>query len=291
MPISPSVPCVRSLPAAGLFPPEDPLRETTLEVIHQPPKQTKQSRWTLSLLQQLCSPLASLTTLSGVWRRLKKWRIRWKRGRLHVTSPDPHYQTKMQAIAQALTLAKEQAETVSVLYSDETTCYRQPFVGNTWHQQGADGTCQPTAPVAQGYNSVRRLVGTLDVNTGRVLYRANSKVGVSQLVAFLKQIRKAYGSARRIILIWDNWPMHFYDNVLAEARAQRIELLNLPTYAPWTNPIEKLWRKLKQEVLCLHRHSQDWIKVKEQVHTFLREYDRQAPDLLRYVGLAKATQN
>lgn len=203
-----------------------------------------------------------------------------------MSSPDPDYARKLEAIAQVIEAARRAPEKVSVLYSDETTCYRHPFLGNAYHEQGADGTHQPTVVQTPGSNTKRRLVGTLDALTGRVLYRANSKIGVHQLVAFLKQVRKAYGPERRLVLIWDNWPIHFYDNVLAEAEAQRIELLYLPTYAPWTNPIEKLWRKLKQEVVCLHRLSGQWEQLKEGMHTFLKSYDRDAPDLLRYVGLA-----
>jgi DDE superfamily endonuclease len=262
---------VRNPLVAALFPPLDPAREATLALIHQaPPPETGRSRWTLALLQQRGTSLASLTTQSGVWQRLKRWRVRWKRGRLHVSSPDPLYALKMQALADALALATPHPDQISVLYADETTCHRQPFVGQSGHAQGRDGQHQPTADLAHAGNSVRRIVGTWDVVTGRLLYRAHSKMGVSQLVAFLKPGRKAYAPTRRIVLIWDNWPIHFYDNLQVQAQANQIELLNLPTYAPWTNPIEKLWRKLKQEVLCLHRLSQDWARLQEQVHDFLK---------------------
>ena len=36
---------------------------------------------------------------------------------------------------------------------------------------------------------------------------------------------------------------------------------------------------------------QDGEGLKEQVHTFLQHYDRPAPDLLRYVGLARVADN
>ena len=106
------------------------------------------------------------------------------------------------------------------------------------------------------------------------------------LYTLLEQVRQAYGEAPRILLIWDNWPVHYHEQVLLAASAQRIELLFLPSYAPWLNPIEKLWRKLKQEVLSLHRCSDAWPELQEQVRTFLQGYDRAAPDLLRYVGLS-----
>jgi putative transposase len=245
----------------------------------------------LALLQEFCTPLAGVNTQSGIWQRLKRWDIRWKRGRLQVTSPDPGYASKLQAIAQALQRAKAQPAQVSLLYADETTCYRQPFAGPSWHEQGPAGHNQPSAQQAHCKNSVRRVVGTLDALTGRVIYQANTKIGVFALAAFLKQVRQAYGSERDLVLIWDNWPIHFLDKVLASAKEQRIDLLLLPTYAPWTNPIEKLWRKLKQEILCMHKHSQDWQLLQEQVHTFLKSYDRPAPDLLHYVGLAPGTAN
>jgi putative transposase len=44
-------------------------------------------------------------------------------------------------------------------------------------------------------------------------------------------------------VIQDNWNIHTHPEVLtALARYPRIKPVWLPTYAPWLNPIEKLWR-------------------------------------------------
>jgi transposase len=90
---------------------------------------------------------------------------------------------------------------------------------------------------------------------GRVLFTTGSKIGVKALCRFFKQVRQAYGEAVRLVWVWDNWPVHFHPEVVAAAAASRIELLYLPTYAPWTNPIEKLWRQLHEELLSMHRES------------------------------------
>lgn len=66
-----------------------------------------------------------------------------------------------------------------------------------------------------------------------------------------------------------------------------LQLLPLPTYASWCNPIEKLWRKLQQEVLHLHRWATAWATLKEKMPAFLDQYDGVSPDLLRYVGLTE----
>ena len=60
----------------------------------------------------------------------------------------------------------------------------------------------------------------------------------------------------------------------------------LPTYAPWLNPIEKLWRKLKQEFLYMHRYAADSPEdLQQRVLDFL-QWSTGSTDLLRYVGLS-----
>jgi transposase len=44
----------------------------------------------------------------------------------------------------------------------------------------------------------------------------------------------------------------------ALARYPRIKPVWLPTYAPWLNPIEKLWRWVRQDILKMHRWVEDW---------------------------------
>jgi putative transposase len=49
---------------------------------------------------------------------------------------------------------------------------------------------------------------------------------------------------------WDNADTHQDDEVEAVVRAAagRLVLLYLPTYSPWLNPIELLWRHFRREV-------------------------------------------
>src|SRR5258706_16352755 len=53
-----------------------------------------------------------------------------------------------------------------------------------------------------------------------------------------------------IYVAWDNASMHEDDEVEAVVRAAagRLVLLYLPTYSPWLNPIEMLWRHFRREV-------------------------------------------
>jgi hypothetical protein len=65
-----------------------------------------------------------------------------------------------------------------------------------------------------------------------------------------------------------------------------VEPVWLPTYAPWLNPIEKLWRWLRQDVLKLHRQASDWPGLRQRVRAFLDQFASGSLALLQYVGLA-----
>jgi hypothetical protein len=64
-----------------------------------------------------------------------------------------------------------------------------------------------------------------------------------------------------------------------------IQLIPLPTYASWCNPIEKLWRKLRQELTHLHPWANDLQRLRAEIDQFLAQFASGSPDLLRYVGL------
>ena len=53
-----------------------------------------------------------------------------------------------------------------------------------------------------------------------------------------------------VYVAWDNANTHEDDEVEAVVRgaAGRLVLLYLPTYSPWLNPIEMLWRHFRREV-------------------------------------------
>lgn len=52
-------------------------------------------------------------------------------------------------------------------------------------------------------------------------------------------------------LVHANWPVPTHPDVRA-ALPDRLVVRPLPTYAPWTTPVEDLWRMLKADVL--HHH-------------------------------------
>ena len=264
------------------------------------------TRWTLADLLEELSWLR-LHTLAGLWQLLERLRIHYKRGRSYVHSPDPFYTDKMDLVLFCQRRAQADPWRYAFLYLDEFTYYRQPTLACAYE---AVGHVQPLARRSYRSNSWYRIVGALNGLTGQVHWQQHAKIGVRQLIQFYRSLRQAYPQAEEIYVVQDNWPVHFHPQVMAHLQPQEfpwplplspswramppvapaqdrlpIRVLCLPTYASWTNPIEKLWRWLNQRVLHLHRMSDDWPGLKQQVARFLDQFQGESRDLLRYVGL------
>jgi DDE superfamily endonuclease len=220
---------------------------------------------------------------------------------------------KLAAIVTALREALASNGEVVIVFADEYTMERQPSVASDYDVVGA--THQPLAQRSHQSNATWRYRGYLNALTGQVTYLDAKLIGVKQLVDAHARLRAAYPNARVIYVVEDNWPVHYHPDVLAalqpqttpfplktppswptepSAKARRldlpIQLLPLPTYASWCNPIEKLWRWLKQEVLHLHRYANDWKLLKEKTKEFLDQFDEASADLLCYVGLTESSK-
>lgn len=266
----------------------------------------------MASLRQACAWLSGLT-LAGVHTVLRRGRIVWKRARASIRSPDPDYDAKLADVAAAVEAAQAQPGRVIAVYLDEVTVERQPTVAPAYAPTGSSE--QARAVRSPKSNTVTRLLGALNALTGSVFHRRAEKITVGFLVAFYQALCQAYPDAERIYVIQDNWPVHTHPDLLValESQATRwswyrptnwpteptaaairrwgelklpIQIVPLPTYASWCNPIEKLWRKLRQEVTHLHRWADDLEALRTEIDRFLDQFAKGSIELLRYVGLA-----
>lgn len=238
------------------------------------------SRWRLADLGRVV-PWLRGRARGSIGRILRRLDIRYKRGRLYLHSPDPAYETKLAAVTAAQLLARAHPGAVVLLYEDEFTYYRRPSVSRAFALARTDA---PRAAAGLGTNKKRRIAACLDVATGRVVCWQRHRFDRKTLARFYAAVADAYPTAEAIFVAQDNWPVHFHPDVLA-ALPPRLVLLPLPTYAPWTNPVEDLWRLLNGEVLHQHDFADDWGGLQTAVATWLARWAEDAPDLLRLVGL------
>jgi transposase len=237
------------------------------------------SRWTLQTIRATFDWLRDYT-LSGVWRLLRRWDLRLRSARVQQFSPDPQYADKVLDLEMALWEARRYPATVVAVFLDQMGFARWPDPAPDW---------AAAAPVADRQGSKQglwRTMGALNALTGRVTYVDGYIVGRAKVITCYRRLVEAYPQAARIYAIQDNWSIHKHPDVQqALAQWPQVEAVWLPTYAPWLNPIEKLWRWLKQDVLKLHRLAEDWRAVRDRVRQFLDQFAGGSQRLLEYVGL------
>lgn len=222
-------------------------------------------------------------SLVCVWHSLRRFKLHYKRGRDYIHSPDPAYELKLHYIQAAQQQVQADPHSVVMLYHDEMTYYRRPTMARAYSQV-ADKS--PLARLGYTTNRKRRISGSLNWLTGHFHAQQLHRFGVPQLLRYYGQLERAYPDAHTIYLVQDNWPVHRHPDILRFFTTSRLVPLWLPTYAPWTNPVEQVWRYLKQDVLHLHRFADDWQGLQLAVENWLNRWDRPSPDLLHSVGLS-----
>jgi hypothetical protein len=241
------------------------------------------SRWTLRGVRA-SFPWLKHYSLSGVWRVLRRSGLHIRSAQVRQHSPDPEYIAKLDKLLACLRDASTHPDQVVLVFLDEMGYYRWPSEGRTW--AAAAPNPAPLADRDGPNNKQWRVIGALNALTGRVDYLDAYIIGREKLILFYHQLVAAYPEARRIYVVQDNWSIHSHPEVQAAlAELPQIEPVWLPTYAPWLNPIEKLWRWLREQVLTLHRLASDWPALRERVNAFLAQFAEGAEVLLHYVGL------
>ncbi|HEX2066688.1 MAG TPA: IS630 family transposase [Candidatus Thermoplasmatota archaeon] len=252
-------------------------------MVHRSPRcfGLDRSRWRLVDLGRVL-PWLRGRHRGTVHRLLGRLGVRYKRGRAYVHSPDLAYDAKVAAITAAQLLARAHPDAIALLYEDEFTYYRRPSVSRAWAPRGVDA---PRAGQGLGTNTRRRVAACLDAMTGALVPWQRGRFDRATLLRYYAAVEAAYPEAEVIFLAQDNWPVHTHPDVLA-GLPPKLVLLPLPTYAPWTNPVEDVWRALNGEVLHHHPFGDDWAGLQRAVTAWLAQWRGPAPTLLHRVGLA-----
>ena len=105
-----------------------------------------------------------------------------------------------------------------------------------------------------------------------------------EMAEFLHLLLQKHPS-ERIYLVWDNVYTHkdYEIEEIVRAEAGRLVLLYLPTYSPWLNPVEMLWRYFRREVT----HCELFVSVKkllEASEIFFEQYNLMPKKILSVIG-------
>lgn len=230
------------------------------------------TRWTVPLLKSYLKERLGIDVAETTVRRaLERLDFVWRRPKWHLYGRDPAYAARMAAIEAALADPE-----VTVLFEDETELHRLPPLRKMWMKRGR----QARVPVPE-QNGKFALYGVLNPQTGRTFTSAYPKGRSDYTKAFLEEVRAHFEG--KLVLVWDQASWHTSGAVEgALAEQQQLSVLLLPKRAPEQNPIEDLWRRLKDVVAANLERSLE--ALKQACEHFFEGLSNQ--DVLRLTGLA-----
>ncbi|MFM8453487.1 MAG: IS630 family transposase [Gammaproteobacteria bacterium] len=135
-----------------------------------------------------------------------------------------------------------QNKNASILFGDEASFPQWGSLNYTWAPVGQQPVVQ-TSGSRRGY----KVFGLIEYFTGAFYSKGHEgKLNGESYSEFLLEVLKK--TRKHLILIQDGAPYHKgkHMNEFFKKHADRITVYNLPAYSPDYNPIEKLWKKIKQ---------------------------------------------
>jgi putative transposase len=129
-------------------------------------------------------------------------------------------------------------------YADEFNLSWFPTLRAMWSPKGQQVKTPTPAQPTRHYG-----IGAVNYHTGETVVLVKRHKRRREIAEFLQALVDKHPTGT-IYVAWDNATTHEDDEVEAVVRgaAGRLVLLYLPTYSPWLNPIEMLWRHFRREV-------------------------------------------
>jgi transposase len=135
-----------------------------------------------------------------------------------------------------------------VLFGDEASFPQWGSLSCTWAKKGQTPVVK-TSGIRKGY----KVFGLIDYFTGRFFCRGHEgRLNSGSYTDFLTEVMKK--TRKHIILIQDGARYHTsrFMKDFFRKHSHRITVYQLPSYSPDYNPIEKLWKKIKEKEIHLH---------------------------------------
>lgn len=171
---------------------------------------------------------------------------------LSIASPDPEYKQK----AKKLKKYQKQAKSGEILlyYQDEIDLNLLPGIMRCWTLEST----QRKVPTP-GQNQKQYGFGAVNYVSGQMVHRIEERKNSTGFCAFIEQFMQTVTQApdyhgQKIVVVVDNFIIHCSRKTqdFLERYKDRLVLFMLPTYSPWLNLIERLWKHLRRKVT--HNH-------------------------------------
>lgn len=164
-------------------------------------------------------------------------------------------------------------------YADEFNLSWLPTLRAIWSPKGQQVMIEAPGQPKKHYG-----IGAVNYHTGETVVLIRRRKRRREIAELLEALLDKHPN-EIVYVTWDNASTHQDDEVEAVVRgaAGQLVLLYLPTYSPWLNPIEMLWRHFRREVT----HCEIFENIKALInasHNFFSRYNRAPHLVLSIIG-------
>lgn len=181
-------------------------------------------------------------TVAGMRTWLQRHAFSYKKPALVPGKADQEQQEKWLAEYEKLRQGLSDSETICFIDGVHPTHNVQPAYG--WIKKGI----RKELPANTGRSRLN-LSGAIDMIGYKVLIEEDPTLNAESTIRFFQKIEKAYPSQQKIHVFCDNAPYYRNKSVKEYLKTSKIVLHFLPPYSPNLNPIERLWKWMKERVI------------------------------------------
>lgn len=237
--------------------------------------------WRSPMVQQLIQDKFGVTyNVFYIAELLKNLGFSYQKARFVADHLNPELRRawKQTVWPQALRRAREKK--ALLLFGDEASFPQWGTLTYTWARKGTQPVVK-TSGKRKGY----KVFGLIDYFSGRFFHCATTgKLNSASYEAFLRQVLAQ--TTQHLVLLQDGARYHTsaaLQNFFTQQSA-RLTVFQLPSYSPDFNPIEKLWKKIKEQDTHLH-YFPDFAALVGKVDAALVKFADRPAEILALFGL------
>jgi len=246
-----------------------------MSVLHTPPIECGFNRttWRLRDLRNALVAKGIVASQSNIREVIRKAGYQWKKARVALTSTDPEYRSKLDAIKATLARLEPDEAFFSI---DE--------LGPVAVKMRGGLSLQPpgmvrTVPQWQKSGGAFILAAALELSKNQITYFFSEAKNSVETIQLVQMLRRSHLGYRNIYLSWDAAPWHssrkleerilFLNEWAEHDRAPTLKVLPLPSSSQFLNVIESVFSGLARAVL----HNSDYGNLEDAKKAVARYID------------------
>jgi transposase len=267
---------------------DEDLKRAVFALLHEPPSThgINRTSWKLADLKMVLRSQGQVVCPEVIRTIIKKAGYKWRKARTVLTSKDPHYKAKLEAVQ----------DTLSKLENDEAFFSIDEFGPFAVKKRGGKKRVAPaesyTVPQWQRSKGYLIVTAALELSRNLVTHFYSKKKNTAEMIKLMELLREQYRACKTIYLSWDAASWHISRALFSKIRQLNeqaaslgypvVKTAPLPAGAQFLNVIESVFSGLARGVI----HNSDYPSLEaaersideyfEARNQYFREHPRRA---------------